>query len=1261
MSNFFVKWCLVCVMFNILQWNAQSVRAHGDEFKKYVEENKPDVVCIQETWLKSTQVFRIPGYDILRKDRNIDGRDSGRGGCCIFVRKGLAVSNVAVKSEKLETQLIEIWTANMTKIYVANIYNPSYSWDTDWLDNIMSKSDSLIFICGDFNAHSTMWGGEKSDKNGKVIEEIIEGFNLVCLNNGDGTRLDPVSGKLSAIDITLCSSNIAAKCSWEVYSDKWGSDHFPICISYGAQVYHSKNNGSSRWSMKNPDWSKFHQSCHKYICYPDDSGDVDSIYNDFIDQVSSAADETFPKVKLVYGNKSCVPWWNEECKIAVANRKRALNKLKRNNTPANLAFYKDQKAVTRKTIFQAKKKNWEAFTSGINSQTATSKVWKSIHRINRTKVKSSMPVLKNNNQTAVTDLDKANMLATSFAHVSSTDNYKDDFKERKAKAEKDFLVQEPDGFVLDEPFSLDEFEAAVNKAKCTTPGKDGINMKMIQNFPLHVKNVLLYIFNIFWIRSSCPDAWKQAVLTPLPKPGKDHSHPLSYRPIALTSVVGKVMERMVNNRLLWFLEANNMLNQVQSGFRKTRRTTDHLVNLENSINKGFANKESTVAVFLDIQKAYDMVWRKGVLIKLQLLGVGGKVVKWVDSFLTNRSIQVRVNGVLSSRYGVENGVPQGSVISPLLFNIAVSDIPSQVTESGVKISQFADDIALWKTHKNILFAGKKVHQGLTAIVDWCGNWGFQLSPQKTVGVLFTQKKSTPKLEIKIDGKDVQFKKEARFLGLIFDDKLSWKKHLDYVQDRCKKRLNLLRCISGSTWGADGPLLLRLYKALIVPVIDYGCEAYDSTTDSLKKLLDSIQYKALKICTGAIKGTSLKSLQVECGVPPLHLRRKFLTDCYGISIQANPVHPNRCMFDDNWQKHYLFDGGNDRLFHRPFEVRVAKLDHDPMDSSYSHRPRWDYEEVETSVRLFDLIKGSDDGRVKREIVVKEINSHWATSLHIYTDGSLDPESTKVGCSFVVPPFKLSHCFRLSNGISIFSAELMAILLALEWVDEVKPRDVTIFSDCKSAVSKISNFDHDNKIVHDIQMLYKSLHAQGLKVEVVWIPGHVGIYGNDWADLAAKKALEKNKVDIRVKLNRNECKSILKKQLKKEWQGEWTAYNSSNMLKVVRPDVQRYMINWKVCRKWEIQFHRLRLGKYWHLKSYLYSINKHPDGKCETCCIEDTSKHFILECKKYESQRKLLVEDLESIGFNKEFTIVNLLGGKTPPIDSIMTFVERCRKH
>ena len=144
-----------------------------------------------------------------------------------------------------------------------------------------------------------------------------------------------------------------------------------------------------------------------------------------------------------------------------------------------------------------------------------------------------------------------------------------------------------------------------------------------------------------------PTSWKEAVLIPVLKPGKDPSDPKSYRPIALTSTMCKLMERMVNSRLVWYLENHNLFSNQQCGFRKGRSTKDHIIQLESSIDKAFANKESTLAVFLDLEKAYDMLWPSGVIIKLEQLGIHGRIVKWIQNFLLNRKIQVRLNGTFS--------------------------------------------------------------------------------------------------------------------------------------------------------------------------------------------------------------------------------------------------------------------------------------------------------------------------------------------------------------------------------------------------------------------------------------------------------------------------------------------------------------------------------------------------------------------------------------------------------------------------------------
>jgi ribonuclease HI len=912
-------------------------------------------------------------------------------------------------------------------------------------------------------------------------------------------------------------------------------------------------------------------------------------------------------------------------------------------------------ALVRKTIRQAKRDDWHKFCSSINSGSDTASVWKKIGKINHSKMYRAIPTLKMGDNQFVTDLDKANVLADTFAAVSSNGGYSPEFCEIKEEEEAKFYFKNDSESLLDEPFTINELDEAIEGAKCTSPGKDDINMVMVKHLPLSAKKILLIIFNYIWHVSQCPVKWKEAVLTPLLKPGKEACNPSSYRPIALTSTLCKTMERMVNKRLLWFLESHSLLGPIQSGFRKGRRTNDHLVALESSINRGFSNSESTVAVFLDISKAYDMVWRKGAVIKLQMLGIGGKMVKWVDDFLNNRSIQIRVNGILSSTRVLENGVPQGSVISPLIFNIMVNDIPSVI--KNVRISQFADDIALWKTGRNVRYIADQIQQNIDRLVGWCKQWGFKLSTPKTVGMLFTHKKCKPKISLKLDGINIKFEPYAKFLGLFFDQRLTWEKHIDYIVGKCKTRINLLRCISGLDWGVDGKLLYNLYRALIGSVLEYGCESFASASKSVLAKLDSVQYQSLKICAGAICRTSLAKLQVECGDPPLHLRRVFLTQCYSFAIRSRHDHPNQHLLSDSWQKHYFVDKWSSGDFHTPFEGRSGPVDKKVFDSGYIPFPYWHLQRVNVSLDIHDLLDDNKESWMMREIAIKHINGKLGSMLHIYTDGSVDVDKGAVGCGIYIPQFKYVKGYRLPAGISIFSAELIALLMATEWIQDVKPLDTCILSDSMSALQAISVFNPSNKIVWEIQHAVNCLKVQGIYVCFEWVPSHCGIAGNECVDLVAKKAADKKCIDIDLPFSMSEFKSDLKINLKKCWQEKWNSYASNEVIKNICPRVGFRMVTWKCNRREETIMHRLRLGVCYGLNHYRFLINKHPDGRCEVCGCKDTVAHLLLECKKYDHQRAELFDSVAEMGL-KDLSLVGLLGGCDAPYKDVIKFIKGC---
>ena len=247
------------------------------------------------------------------------------------------------------------------------------------------------------------------------------------------------------------------------------------------------------------------------------------------------------------------------------------------------------------------------------------------------------------------------------------------------------------------------------------------------------------------------------------------------------------------------------------------------------------------------------------------LNICGNMLSYANEFVSNRTLQVRINNTLSDIYIVQNCTPQGSCISSTLFNIMVNNLSSCI--QNCEMSQFADDGAIWKSGPNVKHLQNKIQQDLDNINTWCSTWGFLLSPNKTVCIIFSRKRNLGKIVLKIGTHILEIVKEVKFLGIIFDRKLTWLRHIPYIHTTCIKVLNCMRLLTGTKWGADSYTLRTMYFTLIRSHIDNGCEVYNSATHTVTILLDSIQFQSLRICTGSKKSASLASLQVEMGDPP----------------------------------------------------------------------------------------------------------------------------------------------------------------------------------------------------------------------------------------------------------------------------------------------------------------------------------------------------------------------------------------------------------
>ena len=266
-----------------------------------------------------------------------------------------------------------------------------------------------------------------------------------------------------------------------------------------------------------------------------------------------------------------------------------------------------------------------------------------------------------------------------------------------------------------------------------------------------------------------PTAWKLATLRMLLKPDKLPSLTTSYKPISLLSSIMKLFERVIEQRLRSYLEDIGFINKYQSGLRQNKSTDDHLFRLSQSVMESFNRREHVVAAFLDVEKAFDNVWHNGLRYKIFMLDLPTKMTHWLSDFLVGRVIQVNVNGFLSDQINPAAGVPQGSVLSPLLFLIYVNDLPKPHHRQNSK-SQFADDTALWAASRNVHIAAKLLQKDLRKLAKWCAKWRIKLNPEKTKVIIFSRSYLAGKSEptLKLYGERLKFYPQVKFLGITFD-------------------------------------------------------------------------------------------------------------------------------------------------------------------------------------------------------------------------------------------------------------------------------------------------------------------------------------------------------------------------------------------------------------------------------------------------------------------------------------------------------------
>ena len=1129
-------------MATIIQWNCRGLRANYNDLLLLLSSIEPIACCLQELMVDNNYSFYNRQYNlftVLPTHPHPNSRPSGGAG--ILVRKTVPHARIPISSS---LQAVACRISTPRPITICSIYlAPNSSWTQSDLLALAAQLPDPILLLGDFNAHSTLWGCPGTDRKGQEVIDFLLSSNMYLFNNQSYTYVHPATGTRSSIDLSFCDPSLAMDFSWEVHDDLCCSDHCPIVLKTDSSTQLDR---VQRFRLDKADWPSFTNRCAFELSYNKVKTACDPM-DFFSNTLIAIANATIPKTSK-NSNMPRKPWFNDECKVAIKNRKLALRQLTASPSAANIDNYRVLRAKARRTIRSSKRDSWKAYISKLTSNTPLKQIWSMVRRISGKHSTAPVSHLKVNGTTVEEPRDIANTIGKTFSYNSSTRHYTDKFRRYQLAQEKlplNFSSNNQECY--NQVFSMQELKDALRKSNNSATGPDEIHYQMLKHLPESTLETLLHLFNDIWISGCFPPSWSEAIVIPIPKPGKDPTSPDNYRPIALTSCMCKTFERMVNDRLVWFLESNNLLSEYQSGFRKQRCTTDQLVRFESFIREPFVRREHVVSVFFDLEKAYDTTWKYGIMRDLNRIGLKGRLTESISAFLSNRLFRVRVGTYLSDSFPQEMGVPQGSILSVTLFILKINSIISCLSPS-IKCSLYVDDFLICCRSRYMPSIERLMQLCLNNIQTWADENGFKFSKTKTVCMHFCQQRALhPHPDLLLNGVKIPVVEETKFLGLIFDSKLSFQSHLKYLKDRCVKALNLLRVIGHTDWGADTETLLRLYRSHVRSKLDYGCVVYGSARNSYLKCLDSIQNAAIRTCLGAFRTSPISSLHVEANELPIDLRRPKLCLQYMNKLSSNhgnPAYP--CVFTKKYKT--LFDA-------KPTVIPTLglRLEQHLKESginvgcvaqySVCTVPPW---LLCTATFIYDLHRLGSKNDISPDVFrckLNELLSAFDCYERIYTDGSKDGPRVAAAAIWRRGPLVR----RLPDGASIFSGEACAVLLALDVVERYDLDKVLILTDSLSCLQGIENRHFTNPLILDIIVRIHHLISGGCEIKFIWLPSHMGVPGNTAVDGAAKAAL--NLPASATPVPWSDFKPIVNSFIVSKWQQSWDQEVNNKLHRIV----------------------------------------------------------------------------------------------------------------
>ena len=586
---------------------------------------------------------------------------------------------------------------------------------------------------------------------------------------------------------------------------------------------------------------------------------IDDSCKTFTETLSHIIKECVPH-KTITTRSTDPPWFKHDLKTMINKRNKLYKKAKRTNAKDDWNNFYTLRNDIVSNIRKRKLDYYNELNDKVNGQVrfGQKEWWKIVKNfLNKKGIDSNeIPPLTVDGQTYYSNADKAEAFNYFFIQQGNLDNPDDPLPTIENKSTELNNIQ-----LL--PLEVKHVLKNLDSSKATGP--DQIPNKVLILASDVISNPLTNFFNRCLHECKFPTAWKTANVTPIHKKGnKDDCS--NYRPVSLLSCVGKVFERCMHKHIYNYLTTNKCITECQSGFVEGDSTVNQLISIYNDFLYNYDKNTTTQAVFFDISKAFDRVWHKGLLHKLKSIGIRGKLLEWFCDYLSNRTQCVVIKSEKSTMQTVKSGVPQGSVLGPLLFLVYINDIVKNI-ESAIKL--FADDTSTSLSMNNANIRKYILDSDLQKINSWAQAWKVKFNDKKTE-MINIKRGASPVLDLTFGTQTIVGKESHKHLGVIIQANCKWDKHIDSIVSKSSLLVNCLRSLKHKL---NRKALETMYKSFILPVFDYADVVWDNCADYLSDLLEDLHLDALRTITGSVRGTSHAKLLIESGFCSLRERRR----------------------------------------------------------------------------------------------------------------------------------------------------------------------------------------------------------------------------------------------------------------------------------------------------------------------------------------------------------------------------------------------------